>query len=241
MDEIGFKRYLEDCGDAVNTINTRLATVRRVEKHFGDLDTCFVADQFSSIQAELTYSASDERRGAENPSRIQFDGDLRSGLASCRTHLNKYGEYLGLRASHGSEDPVDRSGVTPPLLADQTFGLERDLQRALRSNIEQLEPGLRITDGSKEHRVEAGFIDILARDENQSHVVIELKSVPAKRDALAQLMAYMGDLLESTDTGTEIRGILIAPSFDAKTVSAARVVPSIKLVEYSFTFSFHDP
>ena len=39
-----------------------------------------------------------------------------------------------------------------------TFGLERDLQSALRANIQQLEPGLRITDEGKERSTEAGRI-----------------------------------------------------------------------------------
>ena len=39
---------------------------------------------------------------------------------------------------------------------ETTFVLERDLQRALRSNIEQLEPGLKITDGGNEQSVPSG-------------------------------------------------------------------------------------
>ena len=52
---------------------------------------------------------------------------------------------------------------------ETTFGLERDLQLALRSNsnIEQLEHGLRITDGGKEQTVESGRIDIAAEDEHE--------------------------------------------------------------------------
>src|SRR5947209_8382221 len=43
------------------------------------------------------------------------------------------------------------------------FGLERDLQNALRSHIEQLEPGLRISDGGTEQAVASGGrIDITA-------------------------------------------------------------------------------
>src|SRR5690554_2892188 len=43
---------------------------------------------------------------------------------------------------------------------EATFGLERDLQRALRLNIQQLELGLQIIDGGKERITEAGRIDI---------------------------------------------------------------------------------
>ncbi len=47
---------------------------------------------------------------------------------------------------------------------ETTFGLERDLQIALRSNIEQIEQGLKIIDEGKEQTTEAGRIDITAED-----------------------------------------------------------------------------
>jgi hypothetical protein len=48
--------------------------------------------------------------------------------------------------------------------AEITFGLERDLQSALRANIQQLETGLKIIDSGKERVTEAGRIDITAMD-----------------------------------------------------------------------------
>jgi hypothetical protein len=76
------------------------------------------------------------------------------------------------------------SNTPPPLSGEPqvqdaleiTFGLERDLQTALRKNIEQLEHGLKIIDGGKEQRVAAGYIDITAEDEHGNTVVIELKA-----------------------------------------------------------------
>ena len=37
------------------------------------------------------------------------------------------------------------------------FGLERDMQEALRSHIDQLDPNLRIVDEGRERQVEAGL------------------------------------------------------------------------------------
>jgi len=83
--------------------------------------------------------------------------------------------------------------------------------------------------------VASGRIDILARDAQGTTVVIELKAVRAGRDAVAQILAYMGDLMED---GTPVSGLLVAPDFDPRAVSAARAVPGLRLVRYGFSFSF---
>jgi hypothetical protein len=115
------------------------------------------------------------------------------------------------------------------------FGIERDMQTALRSHIEQLEQGLKIIDGGKETVVESGRIDITAEDRGGSTVVIELKAGEAGRDAIGQILAYMGDL---TGGKKSIRGILVAGDFSLKAVAAARIVPVLQLRKYSFKFSF---
>ncbi len=118
---------------------------------------------------------------------------------------------------------------------ETTFGLERDLQAALRANIEQLDTGLKITDGGKEQTVASGRIDITAEDQTGTRVVIELKTGSADRDAIGQILSYMGDLAE---TNKSVRGILVAGDFSARALSAARAVPNIQRKKYSFKFSF---
>src|SRR4029077_805972 len=58
----------------------------------------------------------------------------------------------------------------------QRIGLERDMQAAIRLDIEQLEKGLAIVDDGAERVVDSGFIDITARDSAGTTVVIELKT-----------------------------------------------------------------
>jgi hypothetical protein len=116
-----------------------------------------------------------------------------------------------------------------------TFGLESDLQRALRSNIEQLELGLKITDGGREKIVPSGKIDISAEDRAGNTVVIELKAGTAARDAIGQILSYIGDF---SSTGVQCRGIVVAADFSPAAVSAAVAVPNILLVKYGFKFSF---
>ena len=115
---------------------------------------------------------------------------------------------------------------------------ERELQRALRDNIAQLDAGLRIVDGGVERTVESGRIDIKAEDDRGNLVVIELKSGTAAPEAVAQLLGYMG-AIENPD-GRPIRGILVANDFHQRAVYAAKAVPNISLKAYSFQFSFED-
>lgn len=72
------------------------------------------------------------------------------------------------------------------------FGLERDLQNALRRHIGDLEPGLSITDAGNERRVPSGFIYIAAQDRDGATVAIELKAGTADRDAVGQIPLLHG-------------------------------------------------
>jgi hypothetical protein len=119
---------------------------------------------------------------------------------------------------------------------ETTFGLERDLQGELRKNIKQLDPDLLIVDGDRERSVKSGGrIDILAKDRSGALVVIELKAGRADRDAIGQLLAYMGELMEEASS---VRGILIAADFSPRAIAAARAAPNIRLERYGIQFSF---
>jgi len=120
--------------------------------------------------------------------------------------------------------------------AEITFGLERDLQSALRANIEQLEPGLSIIDDGRERITDTGRIDITAIDTNDNVVVIELKAGTAPPVAVTQVLAYMGAVAEIDKK--PVRGMLVAGGFHKQVVLAARAIPTLQLKKYSFQFSF---
>ena len=220
------------------TWRTKLSELKRIESAYGDLDSLYDTDELQSLIDTLTYGAEDERRSAPNPSRLEIAGNVRNNLASYKSAVQKYARF---------RQDVELEAARPALVglaaaellsteAEQTFSLERDLQAALRRSISQLEPGLTVIDGGAEHSVPSGRIDILAEDRSGARVVIELKAVRAPRDAVAQTLAYMGDILQ--ESGGEVRGILVAPEFDPRAISAARMVPVLKLMTYSFSFSF---
>ena len=119
----------------------------------------------------------------------------------------------------------------------QLVGLERDLQAALRSSIEQLESGLEIIDDGAERSVASGFIDITARDGEGAIVAIELKTGTARRGAVAQVLSYMGDIADE-EPDERVRGILVAGDFDKKARAASRMVPDLSLRSYRVKFEF---
>jgi len=119
-----------------------------------------------------------------------------------------------------------------------SFGLERDMQRALRLNIQIIEAGLTIIDNGRERHTEAGFIDITARDVNGNIVIIELKAPIAKPEVIAQTLSYMESI--QAIENTNVRGIIIANDFVDRVKLAARQIPNLKLLKYSFQFNFNE-
>jgi len=139
-----------------------------------------------------------------------------------------FGEAAEIEADIQEDELIEAHEVT--------FGLERDMQAALRANIEQLESGLQITDGGKEQVTEAGRIDITASDDKGQIVVIELKAGDAPQTVITQILAYMTAVAEKDNK--PVRGILVAGDFDKRIVLAARAIPNISLKKYSFQFTF---
>lgn len=236
-----YRQWLESQRYQSGTVTTQIHRAGRVEEHFGDLDSHFDSDQLSSVIESLKYSANDSRQGRANPTPIPIDGDLFSNLASYRDAVKRYRKFradpLVAHSEWSQELDVNVQATDEEL--GQRIGLERDMQAALRSRIDQLEPGLSIIDDGAERSVDSGFIDITARDSSGVTVVIELKTGIAGQRAVAQILSYMGDIMLEQN-GAKVRGILVASDFDSRAKAAARMVPDLILRKYSVRFSFSD-
>ena len=235
------RRWLEAKDYNPDVIRTLLSRISRAEQDYGDLDALYSGDRLESVLASLKYTSEDARRGVPNPSKINIGGDFYNGLASYKSTVALYRRFLDETGDvQAGESPVNtgriRSQETDP---GQRVGLERDLQKALRREIEQLEPGLTIIDEGVERYVPSGYIDITARDRNGNTVVIELKAGTADRAAVGQILSYMGDVAE--EDSSAVRGLLVAHDFDAKSKAAARMVPNLGLRSYAVRFAFLDP
>ena len=233
MQTTGYRSWLQERGLAQSSADTYVSDARRVENHYGDLDDLYATDGLAGVLQDLQYSADDARRNAPNPSKIPIEGNPYNGLASYRSTVNRYREYREadiVLADPNLAAPSEDDGRA------RLIGLERDLQAALRDSIKQLDPNLDIVDGGTERSVASGFIDITAQSSDGAVVVIELKAGTARRDAIGQILSYMGDV--AAEEPNRVRGILVAGDFDNKARAAARVVPSLSLRRYSVVFEF---
>jgi hypothetical protein len=236
MKEGAYRAWLDQRYDDQSVKAARFSNCRTVEKHYSDLDTQYDADKLVSLLESLRYSRADEKARRPNHSKIPINGDIRTGLATLKSAVTLYKIFRDSEDGLTTSEPVDALLGNEPV---QRMSLERDLQAALRARIDQLEPGLVIIDGGAERAVAAGLIDITARDASGAVVVIELKAGAAGAGAIAQILSYMGDVLDE-EAATPVRGIIIASKFDRKAQSAARMVSNIRLYRYSVSFTFSD-
>jgi Endonuclease NucS len=154
-------------------------------------------------------------------------------VAAIKAHITM-GTYADASAAASDLDVADLDDAADA--ADLKFGLERDMQEALRRNIHQLDSRLRVVDEGREKHVEAGFIDILAEDDQGQLVVIELKSAEAPESAVTQVLSYIGSL-QLSEPSRRVRGVLIARDFSTRVRLAARAA-GIQPFSYGYNFTF---
>lgn len=218
------------------TVSAQMHRAGRVEEHYGELDDLFNEDRLENLISELTYTTQDRRNNRPNETKIPFEGNAYNNLASYRDAVRRYRRFLEDDFETSTLESIEVENAVE-LENTQTIGLEKDMQAAIRQNIEQVEQGLKITDGGRECSVETGFIDITAEDADKIPVVIELKTGVAGQRAVAQILSYMGSVIDEEDRD-DIRGILVASEFDKKARAAAKVIPTLTLMRYQFSFKF---
>ncbi len=241
MRESEFLNYMAAKGLAETTRSQRTYALKRIERAHGvDLDAEFARDALTSLASLFDYSNADAKTGKANPSKLDIEPEnLVAHLRWYRSHLRDYRKFkeseAGGEVFDDLEDGEPEDSAIEELVG-RTFGLEKDLQSALRANLGQLEPGLVVADGGSEYKVDAGFIDILAKDSAGTWVVVELKAEVARPSACAQILAYMGCIKE--EKGGAVRGILVAASHDPRLVFASKAVPNLMLRQYQYRFEF---
>jgi len=125
-----------------------------------------------------------------------------------------------------------QKGETGPEEAIKSYGsisIENDLRDFLADNIFLVEKGLTLV-GKEYDTREAGRIDLLCKDKNGCHVVIELKKGRIGHEVVGQTLKYMGWVQKNL--GKKVRGIIIVNEPDDKLLYAALPIPDLVKVKY---------
>jgi RecB family endonuclease NucS len=141
----------------------------------------------------------------------------------------------------GGELDADEIGDSDEVTdEEQSFALEAHLRDFLANNLHVIEPGLRLfQDAGKrgvEFPIDGGRIDLLATDSKGVPVVIELKLLRVRNQALGQLLYYMGWVDENLGKGKCRRIIVAADIPDALAVAVLRV-PGVSLYRYKLSLT----
>lgn len=88
-------------------------------------------------------------------------------------------------------------------------GTEDDMGKRIMKSPEIIEKGLEPI--KREKNMDFGYIDIYGKDQNNNHVIIELKRRRVGPEAVSQLKRYVDEFKESINQ-EKVRGILVSPS-----------------------------
>jgi hypothetical protein len=145
---------------------------------------------------------------------------------------------LGETGGNGEDDEQDAA-------SSPTFGLEYQLRDFLAQKLGSIEvDGRRLRlyvdpagrDGV-EYPTGVGPIDILAVDQHDDFVVLELKRARTADRALGQLARYMGWVKHTIGREKEVRGVVVAREIDQRLKFGASIIPGVSLYEYAVQFT----
>jgi RecB family endonuclease NucS len=89
-------------------------------------------------------------------------------------------------------------------------GSEADLKDHVLDHPERIDPGFDPI--ATERETDAGPMDVFGEDAQGRPVVVELKRRRVGPDAVGQLRRYVDAIARELGDGTEVRGVLVAPS-----------------------------
>ncbi|MDA1650955.1 endonuclease NucS domain-containing protein [Bacillus cereus group sp. TH160LC] len=169
------------------------------------------------LQSEILFSINDfdwwmvEGITSENPSVF---------LGTCSTHCMSREECENNKDILEQQEKMNM--IWEKLIADAIInGTESLLEDFLCDYIETIEDGMKLIE--RQHKVESGFIDILAEDINGVKCVIELKIVDNDKSIIWQSSYY------PTCFDEEVRMITIAPNYSNKIYRALQNVKNVEI------------
>lgn len=216
-----FRQWFAAQGYKPNTVSAHISTLNGIDKAFG-LD-----EMLSKLGTDGILKWAQEEKS----------GPFENYPSNTRSALNRYIEFTVAAQNPAPHEAdaleLEESTSAAPVL----FQVEKEMQIAVRKQLDHLEAGLSVDDGGNETVVVTGKIDIVARDKEKRLVVIELKAGLCPSGALEQVLGYAEALSE--ERKEPVRAYLIAGEFSDRTRTAARRVKDLELRTYEFSIKFN--
>jgi hypothetical protein len=117
------------------------------------------------------------------------------------------------------------------------FALEEDLKKWLAINLETIEPGLKLYEEEEitgiEYDVGGRRIDILALDNKNNYVVLELKVSRGYDRVVGQILRYMNWVEENlAEPNQNVRGIIVCREISTDLMLACKNIGNISIYGY---------
>ena len=143
---------------------------------------------------------------------------------------NDYNEFERFREEK-LESFIDFYKLKEPQTALIT---EKDLENYLKGHLYKIEEGLEFI--SSQEAIKDGVIDILAKDKNQTYVLIELKIVPDDSRVVWQSLYYPKEF-KIEKTLDNVRMIVVSPKLNESILTVLKDFENIEYFEYDITVS----
>lgn len=111
---------------------------------------------------------------------------------------------------------------------------EKELEFYIMNNLEKIEPGLKLI--QNQFQIKNAYIDILARDINNNHVIIELKIKQDERLLWQSIYYPMQFSKEHPNKKNKIRMITICPKYDSWLLEPLKTIKDIEIFSYDLSF-----
>lgn len=147
----------------------------------------------------------------------------------------------------GTQPDVSLRQIAPA--AEMEFALEKYLEDFIVENWDKIDFGERLElfrdeDGNEGQQYVAGdvgYIDILARDDKNNFVVVELKKGQTNDAVVGQVLRYMGWVRANLARGNDVRGLILVREKDSRLDYALNEVGGkLKVKRYSVSFRLVD-
>ena len=142
-------------------------------------------------------------------------------------------------SSAGDVEIVEEEDEKDECKDTSQFAYESHLRDYLKNNLHVIEPGMKLYRDEEDDTItgvefDAGGrrIDILAVDQNDNYVIIELKVSKGHEKVIGQILRYKGWIRKNLAGDKIIRGIIIAKNITEDLKLAASETKDVELFEY---------